>query len=509
MTARVKLLLDTNIIIHREASRVVRKDIGILFQWIDRLGYQKCIHPLSLYEIRKYRDVEVVAAIEAKTKNYIELKTQAPETPQIQALRAQYDTTENDQIDTSLLKELFQGRVDLFISEDRKVHEKAQLLGIADRVFTIDAFLEKAVAENPELTDYRVLSVKKELFGNISLTDHFFDSFREDYQGFDHWFNRKADETAYICRADDGSLLAFLYVKIEHPGEDYSDIDPVFKPKRRLKIGTFKVIANGYKLGERFLKIVFDNALRFSAEEIYVTIFYKTPEHERLITLLEDWGFYRFGLKHSQSGEELVYVRDLSRKANLQYPSVTYPFISRMARKFIVPIYPAYHTELFPDSILRTESPLDFVENRPNRNAISKVYVSHSRERGLVSGDILVFYRTKHEGPAYYTSVATTLGVVQDIVDRIPNLEKFIALCRKRSVFNDAELAEQWNKYGNYKPFIVNFLYVHTFPHRLNLQKLTESGIIREAPRGFERLSDDSFMRLLEKSNADQSLVVD
>src|SRR5688500_19196184 len=49
-------------------------------------------------------------------------------------------------------------------------------------------------AENPALADYKVLSVKKELFGNVDVSDSFFDSFRTDYQGFDGWFNRKAED---------------------------------------------------------------------------------------------------------------------------------------------------------------------------------------------------------------------------------------------------------------------------------------------------------------------------
>ncbi len=60
-------------------------------------------------------------------------------------------------------------------------------------------------------------------------------------------------------------------------------------PKKRLKIGTFKVVASGFRLGERFLKIVFDNAIANKVEEIYVTIFDKTSEQKRLIALLTDW----------------------------------------------------------------------------------------------------------------------------------------------------------------------------------------------------------------------------
>ena len=35
----MKALLDTNILIHREASKVINQDIGILFRWLDREKY--------------------------------------------------------------------------------------------------------------------------------------------------------------------------------------------------------------------------------------------------------------------------------------------------------------------------------------------------------------------------------------------------------------------------------------------------------------------------------------
>jgi hypothetical protein len=37
----MKALLDTNIIIHREASRIVNPDIGTLFKWLDKGKYIK------------------------------------------------------------------------------------------------------------------------------------------------------------------------------------------------------------------------------------------------------------------------------------------------------------------------------------------------------------------------------------------------------------------------------------------------------------------------------------
>ncbi|MEP7293902.1 MAG: PIN domain-containing protein, partial [Chloroflexota bacterium] len=165
----MRVLLDTNIIIHREASTVIEPEIGTLFYWLDYLHDEKIIHPLTIEEIRKHRDPRVVSTFEIKLKNYQVLQTESPETAKIQAVRTKYDKTENDSADTSLLKELFNNRVDIFITEDRKIHDKAMDLGIAIRVFTIDAFLEKVIAEHPDLVDYKVLSVKKEYFGNINI----------------------------------------------------------------------------------------------------------------------------------------------------------------------------------------------------------------------------------------------------------------------------------------------------------------------------------------------------
>lgn len=510
----MRVLLDTNIIIHREASTAVEPDIGTLFNWLDRLRHEKIIHPLTIEEISKHKDPRVVSTFEIKLKNYQVLKTQSPETPQIQAIRAKYDKTENDSNDTSLLKEVFNNRVDIFITEDRNIHDKAAELGIAVRVFTIDAFLEKAVAENPELVDYRVLSVKKEHFGNINIGDPFFESFKQDYVGFEAWFNRKSDEVAYICKGENGDILAFLYVKLEPiNSETYSDIEPRFEAKRRLKIGTFKVTINGYKLGERFLKIIFDNAIIYGVDEIYVTLFERTDEQKRLIHLLEDWGFRHHGLKSSASGEELVYGRDFTAKIDAVNPNLSYPYFSRQVRKFIVPIYPAYHTELFPDSILRTESPDEFVENRPNRNAISKVYISRSYERDLKTGDVIVFYRTAAANqPAYYSSVATTVGIVHSVLTEISSEDEFIELCRRRSVFSDDQLREHWNYNPRSRPFIVNFLYVLSFKegNRLNRKALLDLNIISdEPPRGFVRLSDEAFQTLMEHSHANQRFIVD
>jgi predicted nucleic acid-binding protein len=504
----MRVLLDTNILIHREAATVVRRDIGKLFNWLDKLKCTKCVHPASREEIAKHNDPKVRRTFEAKLDSYHLLKTLAPPSAEIIKF-ATDDKTENNKIDTLVISELYAKRVDFLISEDRGVHKKAAELGIADRAFTIDAFLEKCQAENPELVDYNILAVKKVLFGQVNVKSEFFNSFREDYGGdaFDQWFNRKADEPVYVCY-EGSEVVAFLYVKVEGHEEGYADINPVFKPKRRLKIGTFKVELNGYRLGERFLKIVLDNAIRQNVEEVYITIFPRTLEQEALIRTLEEFGFSEHGIKTSKNGNEAVYVRDMTPNFDMNNPKRTLPYISRSSNAYIVSIYPKYHTTLFPDSILKTESPDDYVEQQPHMNAIRKIYISRSIFRDLHRGDIIAFYRTG----GYYLRVATTLGIVDGIYRNIPDEEQFVALCRKRSVFTDEELREHWNYRKGDRPFIVGFLYAYSFPKRPNLKELIDNEIIRDiesVPRGFEKITTQQFSRLLAISKTDMRIAVD
>lgn len=55
--------------------------------------------------------------------------------------------------------------------------------------------------------------------------------------------------------------------------------------------------ASGFRLGERFIKIIFDNAIARNLDEIYVTLFKDRDELKRLYDLLIRWGFMIMELK--------------------------------------------------------------------------------------------------------------------------------------------------------------------------------------------------------------------
>lgn len=217
---------------------------------------------------------------------------------------------------------------------------------------------------------------------------------------------------------------------------------------------------------------------------------------------MEKWGFVFWGKK----GDENVYVRDFMPNFSIKNIHKTFPYISKNRDLFIVPIYPEYHTELIPDSILNTESPDDFVENFPHRNGISKVYVSRAIEPHPKKGDLLIFYRTG----GLYKSVITTIGIVTDIKEKFAHKNEFLKYCHKSSVFPENTLKEMWD-YNITKPFVVNFLYVYSFPKRVNMSKLIDMGIfkgVNDAPRGFRKITKDQFDCILKETQSESRFII-
>lgn len=500
----MKVLLDTNIIIHRETDRVVNYQIGKLFYWLDELQYEKYVHIASKQEINKYKDKKVTDSYGIKLDSYKNIKNSLEFDSEVKTVSDKYDNNVNDVTDTKLLNEVYRGRVDILLSEDKKIFTKASALGIADKVFNIQDFLEKVTSENPEFVDYDVLAIRRTNFEEVDISDSFFDSFKKDYPGFENWFHSKFDQTCYVCY-DENNLTAFLYIKIEEAGsESYDDINPTFNRKKRLKIGTLKVESNGYKIGERFLKIVFDNALQQDIEEIYVTVFKHTNEHIQLIDMLKEWGFENHGIKKNDYGDEVVLTRPFGKDKPIfvEEPRKSYPFFSWDTKKFIVKIWPEYHTELFPDSINTREDKSHYLGNKPHRNRISKVYISHSSDRHLKSGDLLLIYRMGKRKPKKFSSTVTSICIVENVKDGFKNFDEFYNACARKTLFQKEDLRKDWwNKHGSYRPFVINFLHAFSFPTpKPTLHNLNELGVIPDIQnmgRGFIEIDNEKFKRLV------------
>lgn len=499
----MRALLDTNIVIHRENTKATNLSIGQLFHWLDVLHYEKLIHTYTVEELRKYSNEQVQTLYDAKLTAYTQMKSVATQTQAFIELLNDAPKTDNDKIDNQLLYELYCNRADILITEDKKMLSKAEKLGIAEKVFTINGFITKATSENPALIEYKALSVRKEYFGNIDVSNHFFDTFRDAYPNFEKWFSKKCDEEAYVCRNDKKEILGFLYLKTEDESENYCDITPVFEPMRRLKVGTFKVEASGFRLGERFIKIIFDNAIERNLSEIYVTLFIDRPELKALYDLLIRWGFYKYGIKRTNGKEETVLKKKLNVYNDDYTPKQNFPNLKYSRQKFFLPIEAAYHTPLLPDSKLNTENEVDFIGEQPHKYALQKVYISFSYKRNMKPGDFLVLYR-KGDTPGRkgFESVVSTIGVIDEVKYNFKNKNEFLKCCENRTVFTPEELEYFWQTKQD-SLLVIKFIFVKSLCKRLNLIYLWDQGIVEQncGPRPFDLISDNDFDLILNDSN--------
>lgn len=496
----MKVLLDTNIIIHREGNSLLHDDIGKLYFWLDKLHCEKFVHFSTIKEITKYKDSNTVDSFKRKLQSYNAIAIASKLDKRLETFKNS-DKTENDLIDTQLLNEILLNHVDLLITEDRGIKKKAKLLELGSKVLNIYEFLEWILAENPELTDYTVKTIRLEKFGNIPLNQPFFDTFKKDYNNFDKWYAGKFNQEAYVC-GDNNDIYAFLFLKTEETNENYNDIFPQFTTKKRLKIGTFKVVVNGYRIGERFIKIICDNAIKRKVEEIYVTIFEDEPPQKQLVALLKKFGFIYWGTKGASERKENVYVKIMDETFLPDSILNCYPYIPNNRNAYFVAIENRYHTKLFPDSILHNENPNNFSMQEAYSNAIRKCYISNSYSTAPQSGDILVFYRNGGTG-GMYKGVFTTIGIFESIKS-FGNFNSFYEYASNRTVLTKKEMVEWWNKNSYYKPKIIDFLYIYSFPKRLNLKEMIDLGFDRDIMgKGIQQIKRDVFIKLIKQSNMD------
>ena len=486
------ILLDTNIVIKRESNVGVSFEVAKLFNWFGKQNITTFVHPLTKEELSGYKDETVRNAVLTKINSYNILPSFQTSTDLLyESVIARHSNDKNGQVDNALLLEVYNDNVGLLLSDDNLILRKAEELYIRDRVLSsaeLLAYFEKCYPQNIE---YEMLAVKLRRFDEVDLNSEFFDTLREDYEGreFDNWFKRKGSEKAYIFE-ERGVLKGFLYVKVEMPNEpDYLKIEPVLSPKKRLKVGTFKIERTGFRLGERFLKIIFDNARNNGVEEIYVTLFEDKRENVKALQqLMEQWGFKKHGYKKDNG--ELVLVKSMEEYDCEKEPKFNYPLIADSASYFFLPIFPKYHTDLFPDMILKNENMHLYQENKAHRYAIEKIYLTGSWDIKAKPGDVVLIYRTGERWPKRNSSVVSGMAIIQDIV-KTGSVEECIEICKNRSIFSEAEIVQEHAT----RPTVVKLLDYIPFRNKVKLYQLYDNGIVPDGsgPRSFESLSKEEY----------------
>jgi hypothetical protein len=332
-----------------------------------------------------------------------------------------------------------------------------------------------------------------ERFKDISLSDPFFDSLKADYTEFGAWFQKKGKHEAFTFRNDAGLLDGFLYLKVEEG--PVLDTQPCLPPSLRLKVGTFKINPHGTRLGERFIKRAFDVAVDQGVDALYVTVFRK---HTALVELFQRYGFVNKAIKQSSNGEELVLERRLDSVVGdvvLDYPRIP------VNRHFVLSLYPQWHSRLLPDSLLKTESS-SILQDVSHTNSIHKIYLTAMAGIDqLRRGDTLLIYRTAEGGAAYYTSVATSLCVVEELtnINNFATVEQFLAYCAPYSIFPEQELRGlyQQRRY----PWVIRFTYNLALQKRPNRKALIEQiGLDANMYWGFFQIRREQLQQILQLS---------
>ncbi len=339
-------------------------------------------------------------------------------------------------------------------------------------------------------------------FAEVNLQDSFFQSLRNDYPGFDEWFQRKSGQTAFV-QYDNNRITGFLYLKIEEHTVD--DVTPKICANKILKIGTFKINAHGTKMGEQFIRIITDYAVRENVDVCYVTIYEK---HRSLIDLVQQFGFHLYGTKGDGAHKENVYLKpmkNITGDINKDYPLIH----TVTAKKYLLSIYPKYHSIMFPDSILKTEN-RNIITDVSYTNSIHKIYICTMEQvENLKYGDIIVLYRTAEQGKiAEYTAVATSVCVVENVKKQseFTGFNSFYDYASKYSVFDKNDLRYWYNR-GGCKA--IKMTYNAAFPKRIIRHELIEEiGLNREQYWGCFELTNEQFLKIVQKGKISPSLFV-
>ncbi|MBF0375733.1 MAG: hypothetical protein HQL39_20270, partial [Alphaproteobacteria bacterium] len=166
--------------------------------------------------------------------------------------------SENDRADVRLLAALDAHAADFLVTQDIGLHRRAERAGLGARVLTVDAALEW-LRQTFQARSVRLPYVKEKQAYEVDPKDPIFASLREDYDGFDAWFDtcRKQHRDCWILKIDDRIAGIVIRKDEDHPTAGTKHPGP-----RILKICTLKV--NDDFRGERFGELLFKQVLWFA-----------------------------------------------------------------------------------------------------------------------------------------------------------------------------------------------------------------------------------------------------
>ena len=455
----MNILIDTNILIPLEdTARELDPSLAQMCRLADANGHALYIHTAQREDIKRDKDEGRRKIVLSRLKQYQTI----PAPPQLSDDELQEygwkQEKDNDRIDNLLLHALCRGAAHFLVTNDKGIHRKARQAQVQEQVHYLEqflAFLESQVAKQAPPP----FGIQERYLHEFRVQQPFFESLREGYEGFNDWYlgAAQAQRRAWCISENETVKAICIYKKENTPriidGGAALDGDA-------LKLCTFKIghAVRGRKLGERLLFTAFKYALEQDIPYVYLHTFGK--EQGMLVSLCEDFGFQFVG---KYKARDDVFLKKMHPPKMLEaeikpldYAVEYYPHYidGREIEKYIVPILPQYHNELFADISdnargLFADDPRMY---GPQANTIKKAYLSHANTKSVSPGSLLLFYRT-HDRRS-----VECIGVVEQTY-RGRDIGKVLPLVSKRTVYSRQEIEKQLQK----ETLIILFRLLRTF----------------------------------------------
>ena len=494
----LRILFGTDIIIGYLLNEEYSEGVSVVQQWARRLNAKQLLDVGTISITTHFVKTDRLSTL----KGFEVIRDVPSLSPLFEMMLCQKDLgSENgERVLLMQLNLIKYDKADILVTENLRVHELSRICSMDDKVFTMDEFIETCSTKYRDKDDSKGIILKEVPFGTLSLDDTFFNTFKREYAPYYfEWFKKKKDDLVYVAKDENNKIKALLKLKLELENEDYSTIIPFMPPARRLKISSLKVDYSGQKLGERFMRIIFEQALKHKVEEIYVTVYANNSPRLRLIDMIKRWGFSFWGNK--QNGED-VFIRTM-KKITLPLPRLCYPFQDGNSKAFIITVGRGYSQLLIPSKSVRE----NIHDIEPFRNAIRKMIILKEDNIYIRPGSAILFFRKSSVGEDEGIIGA---GIVDDVFKNFNNEEEFLARCRKRSSLSQDALHTHWAR-ENGKVKVIYFLHNASFYRNLiSINSLTKVGIDMERLRLTRCLPLESvqFKNLIKGTDYEKDIVV-
>jgi predicted GNAT family N-acyltransferase/predicted RNA-binding protein with PUA-like domain len=488
----MNILLDTNIIIPLEdTSKILDSSFAELRKLSAEQRHCLYIHPMQFEDIKRDKNQERQAIVLSRLKQYSQIENPPILSDQECHELGLSQSNDNDRVDNNVLFALYRGAVHLLVTNDEGIHRKAAKIGLQDKVYRLGQCLLLLQRYATESFVFDYTGVKERFLYEINKNQPFFESLRQSYAGFDKWFQKCAEDKRKCWCIEDGDSNVVAICIYKHEQDARLTDGGEIIPGRILKLCTFKVDtkARGKKLGERLLYIAFDYCVKNDLDWVYLHTFGK--EQKTLVGLCINYGFSHLG-KYKQDD---VYIKPMRLRDDgcnsLESLIKYYPYFrdNESVQKFIIPIQPQFHEDLFPDfsNMKGTLFEKDQSLYSCQGNTIKKAYLCHSKIKTIRKGDIVLFYRSNDR------KSIQCMGIVEDILIS-ENIDEVFPAIAKRTVYKYSDIQNILKK----KTLVILFRY-KALDKEISSQSIVAAGV-KGYIQSIRQISNEQYSALIHEN---------